>query len=40
MAPFHHHLEKKGWPENKIAYSAFFTQLTLTLFALMRMETL
>ena len=30
MAPFHHHLEKKGWSENKIAYSAFFFQLLLT----------
>jgi len=31
MAPFHHHLEKKGWSENKIAYSAFFCQLFLTI---------
>ena len=31
MAPFHHHLEKKGWSENKIAYSAFFFQLFLTI---------
>ena len=38
MAPFHHHLEKKGWTENKIAYSAFFAQLTLTVSALMRVN--
>ncbi len=40
MAPFHHHLEKKGWTENKIAYSAFFTQLALTVLVLMKRNNL
>jgi phospho-N-acetylmuramoyl-pentapeptide-transferase len=34
MAPFHHHLEKKGWPEPKIIVRFWIVQIILSLFAI------
>ena len=31
MAPFHHHLERYGWDENKICVSAIFATLILSI---------
>ncbi len=33
MAPLHHHLEKRGWSENKIVYAFLFTTLAFCLIA-------
>jgi phospho-N-acetylmuramoyl-pentapeptide-transferase len=37
-APFHHHLEKKGWPENKIVVRFWIINILLALLCVAQLK--